>query len=79
MRYLRILPSVRNASRPRALSVSLPIDLVSLQRMGLRILNTTASTLPMNERRDGVYWSDILTTATYLFPVIHDKGIRYYK
>jgi len=43
---LIILVPVRNASRPRALSVSLPIDLAPLQRIGLSVLNNPAKTLP---------------------------------
>jgi len=36
----------RNASRPRALRVSLPIDLAPLQRIGLSVLNNPARTSP---------------------------------
>jgi len=43
---LIILLPVRNDSRPRALSVSLPIDLAPLQRIGLRVLYTRAKILP---------------------------------
>ena len=43
---LIILVPVRNASRPRALSVSLPTDLAPLHRIGLRVLNNPAKTLP---------------------------------
>ena len=43
---LIILVRVRNASRPRALSDSLPIDLAPLQRIGLSVLNMPARTLP---------------------------------
>jgi hypothetical protein len=43
---LIILPTVRNASRPRALKVSLPTDLVPLHKIGLRVLHNTAKILP---------------------------------
>jgi hypothetical protein len=41
-----ILPSVRNASRPRALKSSLPTDLAPLHKIGLRVLNNPAKILP---------------------------------
>ena len=43
---LIILVPVRNASRPRALSVSLPIDLAPLQRIGQSVLNRPPKMLP---------------------------------
>jgi len=43
---LIILVPVRNASRPRALSVSLPIDLAPLHRIGVSVLNRPPKILP---------------------------------
>jgi len=67
---------VRIASRPRALSVSLPIDLAPLQRIGLSVLNNPAKTLPRPCRRctNGGVLKLILYLRDHDLPVAGNTG-----